>query len=146
MARIFQRGKMENTIPLPASSAGAPKEVSMNRIVLIAVVGLIGLSPLAYSQRVPRAGTAPGGPIGPPRMNAPTSRPPTTLPGERIGPSNTGPGRRVGPPTVRKARRVGPRSVNRGRRIGPPAAPLGTQARPLQTPGRRVGPPTTPVR
>jgi hypothetical protein len=115
----------------------------VNRIALIAAVGVIGLSPLAYSQRVPRAGV---GPINPPAMNAPTSRPPLALPGRRIGPSSSGPGRRVGPPTVRGARSVGPRTVNRGRRIGPPSAPLGRNRATLSTHGRRVGPPPMTIR
>ena len=114
----------------------------MKRIVLIAAAGFLGMSAIGYSQRAPGGGRAPGRAMnmGSPGLNAPASRPPTMLPGRRIGPSSTGPGRRLGPPTVRGPRKVGPAAKSRGRRVGPPAAPLGKQAA-LASPGRRVGPP-----
>ena len=114
----------------------------MNRLALIVGVGFLGLSTPAFSQRSHGPGMVPGRAMSPRAMNAPTSRPPLTLPGRRIGPSNAGPGRRLGPPTVRGARRVGPQTLNHGRRVGPPAAPLGRNRATLSTPGRRVGPPT----
>ena len=120
---------------------------SVKKPLLIAGIGFLGISLTAFSQKMPGPGAPPGSPMGgQPALNAPGSRPPTTLPGRRVGPPPSGPGRRVGPPTVRKSRRVGRRAVRPGRRVGPPRTPLGKQMSSPSTPGRRVGPPTTPIR
>jgi len=148
LAHIFQEKIRVTEITFPlVFDWRQTRRSSVKKALLIAGIGFLGISLTAFSQKMPGPGAPPGSPMGgQPALNAPGSRPPTTLPGRRVGPPPSGPGRRVGPPTVRKSRRVGRRAVRPGRRVGPPRTPLGKQMSSPSTPGRRVGPPTTPIR